>query len=108
MSATKTAAEVPSEVDAELQEAIRRAMSGVRDPEEMRKACERIDQIEARCVAGKAAWASPFPQFASFAENSPTSELRQGCDFITVDDKLVKNLRPIYPFIVPLGWGATP
>ena len=45
MSATKTAAEVPSEVDAELQEAIRRAMSGVRDPEEMRKACERMDRM---------------------------------------------------------------
>ncbi len=45
MSATKTAADVPSEVDADLQEAIRRAMSGVRDPEEMRKACERMDRM---------------------------------------------------------------
>jgi len=45
MSPTKTAADIPSEVDAELQEAIRRAMSGVRDPEEMRKACERMDRM---------------------------------------------------------------
>jgi len=44
MNAT-TAAGIPSEVDAELQEAIRRAMSGVRDPEEMRKACERMDRM---------------------------------------------------------------
>ena len=45
MNATKPAARVPSEVDADLQEAIRRAMSGVRDPEEMRKACERMDRM---------------------------------------------------------------
>ena len=45
MSATKTTADVPSELDAELQEAIRWAMSGVRDPEEMRRACERMDRM---------------------------------------------------------------
>ncbi len=28
---------------------------------------------------------------------------QEGCEFITADDKLVKNLRPAYPFIVPLG-----
>jgi hypothetical protein len=44
MNAT-TAAGIPSEADAELQEVIRRAMSGVRDPEEMRKACERMDRM---------------------------------------------------------------
>jgi hypothetical protein len=45
MHATKPTASTPSEVDAELQEAIRRAMSGVRDPEEMRKARERMDRM---------------------------------------------------------------
>jgi hypothetical protein len=45
MNAIKPAAGTPSEVDAELQEAIRRAASGVRDPEEMRKACERMDRM---------------------------------------------------------------
>ena len=45
MSATKAGAGIPSEVDAELQEAIRRAMSGVRDPEEMRKACDHMDRM---------------------------------------------------------------
>jgi hypothetical protein len=45
MNATKPAAGIPSEIDAQLQEAIRGAMSGVRDPEEMRKACERMDRM---------------------------------------------------------------
>jgi hypothetical protein len=45
MNATKPAAGSPSEVDVELQEAIRWAASGVRDPEEMRKACERMDRM---------------------------------------------------------------
>ena len=45
MDATKPAASIPSEIDTELQEAIRGAMSGVRDPEEMRKACERMDRM---------------------------------------------------------------
>ena len=45
MNATKPAAGVPTAVDAELHEAIRRAMSGARDPEEMRKACERMDRM---------------------------------------------------------------
>jgi len=35
----------PPEVRAEIEEAIRRAMSGVRDPEAMRRACERMDRI---------------------------------------------------------------
>jgi len=33
------------EVRAELEEAIRRAMSGVRDPEVMRKSCQRMDRM---------------------------------------------------------------
>jgi succinate dehydrogenase/fumarate reductase flavoprotein subunit len=45
MNETKSSAGPPSEVDVELQEAMRRAMSGVRDPEEMRKACERMDRM---------------------------------------------------------------
>jgi hypothetical protein len=35
----------PPEVRAEIEEAVRRAMSGVRDPEAMRRACERMDRI---------------------------------------------------------------
>ncbi len=36
---------IPPEVMAELEEAARRAMSGVRDPEAMRRACERMDRM---------------------------------------------------------------
>jgi len=28
---------------------------------------------------------------------------REGCELITADDKLVKNLQPHFPFIVPLA-----
>jgi predicted nucleic acid-binding protein len=28
---------------------------------------------------------------------------REGCDFVTADDKLVRNLRAHFPFIVPLA-----
>jgi hypothetical protein len=35
----------PPEVRAELDEAIRRAATGVRDPEAMRKACARMDRM---------------------------------------------------------------
>jgi predicted nucleic acid-binding protein len=28
---------------------------------------------------------------------------REGCEFVTADDRLVKNLRPQFPFIVPLS-----
>lgn len=35
----------PAEVRIEIEEAIRRSMSGVRDPEAMRRACERMDRI---------------------------------------------------------------
>ena len=36
---------IPPEVMAELEEAVRRALSGVRDPEVMRRACERMDRM---------------------------------------------------------------
>jgi hypothetical protein len=35
----------PAEVRAELEEAVRRLMAGERDPEAMRRACERMDRI---------------------------------------------------------------
>lgn len=35
----------PPEVRAEIEAAVRRTMSGVRDPEAMRRACERMDRI---------------------------------------------------------------
>jgi predicted nucleic acid-binding protein len=28
---------------------------------------------------------------------------REGCEFVTADDKLAKNLKPHFPFIVPLA-----
>jgi hypothetical protein len=36
---------IPPEVMAELEEAARLALSGVRDPEAMRSACERMDRM---------------------------------------------------------------
>jgi hypothetical protein len=36
---------LPPEIMAELEEAVRRAMTGVRDPEVMRRACERMDRM---------------------------------------------------------------
>lgn len=36
---------IPSEIMAELEEAARLALSGVRDPEAMRRACERMDRM---------------------------------------------------------------
>lgn len=35
----------PPDVRAEIEEAVRRAMAGIRDPEAMRRACERMDRI---------------------------------------------------------------
>lgn len=35
----------PPEIHAQLEEAIRRAMSGVRDPGAMQMACERMDRM---------------------------------------------------------------
>ena len=42
---TESINEYPPDVRAELEEAIRVAMSGVRDPEAMRLACERMDRM---------------------------------------------------------------
>ncbi len=39
-----TASRIPPDVMAELEEAMRQAMSGVRDRERMRQACERMDR----------------------------------------------------------------
>jgi hypothetical protein len=36
---------IPPEVMAELQQAAERAAAGVRDPEAMRRACERMDRL---------------------------------------------------------------
>jgi hypothetical protein len=36
---------IPAEVMAELEEAARLALSGIRDPEAMRRACERMDRM---------------------------------------------------------------
>jgi hypothetical protein len=36
---------IPPEVMAELQEAAERAARGIRDPEAMRRACERMDRM---------------------------------------------------------------
>jgi hypothetical protein len=36
---------IPADVRAEFEETVRRAMSGKRDPEAMRKACERMDRM---------------------------------------------------------------
>ncbi len=45
MAATESISGFPPDVRAELEEAIRRALSGVRDPEVMREACERMDRM---------------------------------------------------------------
>jgi benzoyl-CoA reductase/2-hydroxyglutaryl-CoA dehydratase subunit BcrC/BadD/HgdB len=45
MSKSEESAEITPEMMAELQEAIERAMKGIRDPEAMRKACDRMDRM---------------------------------------------------------------
>lgn len=45
MATAETTTVFPAEIRAELEEAVRRAMSGVRDKEAMRRACERMDRI---------------------------------------------------------------
>jgi hypothetical protein len=42
--ATKPASWIPPDLMAEMEEAVRRAMAGIRDPELMRRACERMDR----------------------------------------------------------------
>jgi hypothetical protein len=44
-NAELTHTDIPSDLIAELQEAASRAAKGVRDPETMRQACERMDRI---------------------------------------------------------------
>jgi hypothetical protein len=44
MSTSETST-IPPDVMAELQEAARRAAAGIRDPEAMRQACERMDRM---------------------------------------------------------------
>lgn len=44
MSTTKIPTDIPPEVMAELEEAVRYALSGQRDPERMRQAAERMDR----------------------------------------------------------------
>jgi hypothetical protein len=41
----KPFATTPPQLRAEVEEAVRRAMSGQRDPEAMRQACEHMDQV---------------------------------------------------------------
>jgi hypothetical protein len=44
MDQPENASEITPEIMAELQAAIERAMKGIRDPDAMRKACERMDR----------------------------------------------------------------
>jgi len=44
-TAESTLTGIPSDLMAELRQAAERAGKGVRDPEAMRKACERMDRI---------------------------------------------------------------
>lgn len=45
MSTADTTTGYPPDVRAELEEAIQRVLSGVRDPEAMKRACERMDRM---------------------------------------------------------------
>jgi hypothetical protein len=38
---------IPPEIVAEFEEAVLRVMAGIRDPEAMRRACERMDRMSA-------------------------------------------------------------
>jgi hypothetical protein len=44
-TAEMTGADIPSDLMAELRQAAERAAKGVRDPQAMRQACERMDRI---------------------------------------------------------------
>jgi hypothetical protein len=44
MDQAEESSQITPEIMAELQAAIERAMKGIRDPEAMRKACERMDR----------------------------------------------------------------
>jgi hypothetical protein len=45
MDRPEESSQIPPELMEELQQAIERAMKGIRDPEAMRKACERMDRM---------------------------------------------------------------
>jgi hypothetical protein len=45
MSTTQAETAIPPGIIAELQEAADRAVKGIRDPEAIRKACERMDKL---------------------------------------------------------------
>jgi len=45
MAATKSTGSIPPDVMAELQKAADRAAKAIRDPEIMRRSCERMDRI---------------------------------------------------------------
>lgn len=45
MNTTNATSTIPPELMAGLQEAADRAAKGIRDPEEMRKACEHMDRL---------------------------------------------------------------
>ena len=45
MSTTIEPELIPPEIMAELEEAARRAAAGIRDPDAMRQACERMDRL---------------------------------------------------------------
>ncbi len=45
MTTTEESRKIPPEVMAELEEAARLALSGIRDPEAMGRACERMDRM---------------------------------------------------------------
>jgi hypothetical protein len=44
MSTVEETSGIPAELMAEVQEAVDKAVRGIRDPEAMRKACERMDR----------------------------------------------------------------
>jgi hypothetical protein len=44
MSTVEEKSELPAEILTEIREATENAMKGIRDPEAMRKACERMDR----------------------------------------------------------------
>jgi hypothetical protein len=45
MNATETAAGIPEEVKAQLREALDDLMKGIRRPDKMKAACERMDRM---------------------------------------------------------------
>lgn len=45
MTATETTSETPLDIEVEFQEAVQDLLAGIRRPEKMREACERMDRI---------------------------------------------------------------